>query len=292
MKDGLAMSRPNTELAYSQRIGRVISYIHDHLDEEIGLDVLADIACMSPFHWHRIYTAMQGETVAATVRRLRMVRAADWLANTDALVASIAKRAGYTTSEAFGRAFRGAYGQPPESYREDGSHARFKAANRQVDATGFPVTIELLADQRCAAVSHFGSYMLISKAMGQVFDRLGSAGLLNERPQMIGVYFDDPDSVPVDQLRSKACVPVDQSVLLPAMIEDVMLSGGAYAKLRYEGPYADMVDAYRWLLGVWLPQSGHQAANKPIFEAYLNSPAEVPPTELLTDICLPLERTA
>ena len=46
--------------AYEQRLQRVSAYIYDHLDEELDLDRLADIACLSPHHWHRIYRAVHG----------------------------------------------------------------------------------------------------------------------------------------------------------------------------------------------------------------------------------------
>ena len=274
---------------YGKRIVRVTDYIHDHLEEEIDLDVLADVACMSRFHWHRVYTAMQGETVSATVRRLRLTRAAERLANSDLKLAEVARRAGYTTPEAFGRAFKDAYGQSPGGFRDAGSHARFKAANRAGDAAGFAVVVENIPALPCAAVSHSGSYLSIGKAMGQLFQGLGAAGLLSGAPRMIGLFLDDPDAVPTDALRSKACSPIAQDAVLPGALERISLFEGAYATLRYRGPYADMKDAYRWLLGVWLPDSGREAANAPIFEEYLNSPAEIPPTELLTDICLPLE---
>jgi AraC family transcriptional regulator len=39
-----------TSESYASRLTRVSSYIHDHLDEELSLDVLADIACLSPYH--------------------------------------------------------------------------------------------------------------------------------------------------------------------------------------------------------------------------------------------------
>ena len=53
------------------------------------------------------------------------------------------------------------------------------------------------------------------------------------------------------------------------------------------GPYADMRAAYQWLYGTWLLQSGREIADAPILEEYLNNPRDTPPTELLTDICLP-----
>ena len=60
---------------YEARLSRVLDHIYDHLDEPLDIDRLAEIACLSPYHWHRIYQAMYGETIAATVRRLRLHRA-------------------------------------------------------------------------------------------------------------------------------------------------------------------------------------------------------------------------
>ena len=61
---------------YENRLRRVSAYIHDHLDEDLDMERLAEIACLSSYHWHRIYRAIYGETLAATVKRLRLHRAA------------------------------------------------------------------------------------------------------------------------------------------------------------------------------------------------------------------------
>ncbi|CAN7198249.1 AraC family transcriptional regulator [Rhizobium sp. LjRoot254] len=285
----MLMKTNDNRHSYTARIGRVVDYLHDHLEDELNLDLLADVAAMSRWHWHRVYTAMQGETVAATVRRLRLSRAADRLANSDADLGDIAKRAGYTTAEAFGRAFKQSYGMTPGAYREGGSHALFKAANRASDASGFPVEIVILPAERCVAVPHKGSYMQISRAFEQLFAAAGPAGLVTRQSRMIGVYYDDPYAVGEDELRSAACLPLDEGRAVPNDFEVIKTRGGAYAKLSYKGPYADMRDAYRWLMGVWLPASGHEAADGPMLEEYLNSPAEVAPPDLRTDIFLPIE---
>ncbi|MCY1240118.1 GyrI-like small molecule binding domain protein [compost metagenome] len=67
------------------------------------------------------------------------------------------------------------------------------------------------------------------------------------------------------------------------------LDGGRYAVLRHKGPYADMPNAYQWLYGTWLPQSGREIRDSLMFEKYLNNPREVAPTELLSEIYLPLK---
>ena len=49
------------------RFAKVLQYLHRHYRDEIDLARLADIACLSPCHWHRIYRAVMGETIAETL---------------------------------------------------------------------------------------------------------------------------------------------------------------------------------------------------------------------------------
>lgn len=275
--------------SYGMCLERVADHIHAHLDEEIRPETLAEIACLSPYHWHRIWTAMRGETLGATVRRLRLLRAADRLANSDMEVAAIAAAAGYGSDDAFARAFKDAYGQTPAAYRAGGSHQAFKAATRAEDQAGFPVVVEALAGRRCASVAHRGAYLKIDRAMGRLFSALAAQNLLAADQAMLAVFFDDPDLTEVDRLRSAACSPVDAATPLAPPLEEMRLRAGLYARLRYKGPYADMKGAYRWLLGVWLPQSGYEPDDAPVIEAYRNSAEAVAPTDLLTDIHLPLK---
>src|SRR5262245_31013102 len=61
---------------YERRMRRVIEHVYDHLDQPLDLNALAEVAHLSPHHWHRVYHAMCGETLAQTVKRLRLHRAA------------------------------------------------------------------------------------------------------------------------------------------------------------------------------------------------------------------------
>lgn len=277
-----------TQGAYNDRLNRVLDYVHAHLEDDLSFDRMAEVACLSPYHWSRIYSAMRGETIVATIRRLRLQRAAERLSNTDLDLATVALRAGYGSADAFGRAFKEAFGLSPAIYRAQGSHAAFKAACVAGDAQAFPVEIVNLPEQRCAGMDHTGSYMGIDHAMGRLFGELAARGVLPAEPAMKGVFFDDPDLAPEDGLRSRACLPVPDTVAIDGPLVEAVLRGGVYARLAYTGPYADMRGAYRWLMGVWLPSSGYQPDDAPIFEAYLNDPSSTPQDELRTDIHLPL----
>lgn len=280
--------KATTAIDYRKRLNRVVEYLFQHLDENIGIEDLSEVAHLSSYHWHRIYTAMQGETVATTLKRLRLERAANNLANTETTILTIAKKAQYSTSEAFGRAFKDAYGMTAAAYREKGSHSEFKTANLLDDHERFDVVIEPLNFKGCASVPHIGNYMEINHAMGTLFGSLAEQQLLNESTAMMAVFFDDPDTTPVEQLRSCACSPITDDVDLIAPLEHFELFQSNYAKLLYTGPYADMKDAYSWLYGTWLTSSGYEVADAPCVELYLNNPQEVPASELQTLMCLPL----
>lgn len=283
------MRKELTQTSYNDRLSRVIDHVYRHLEDDISFDQLAEVACLSPYHWSRIYSAMRGETIATTIRRLRLQRAADRLANSDLDVGIVAARAGYSSTDTFGRSFKDTFGTTPAAYREKGAHAAFRAANAAGDVDGFPVSVVTLPERRCASIDHTGSYMEIDHAMARLFAELAGRGALPNEPAMIGVFFDDPDLGPEPELRSRACMPIGQPVAIDAPLVETVLRGGTHAKLSYTGPYAAMRGAYRWFLGVWLPRSGYEPDDAPIFEAYLNDPREVPQSELRTDIHLPLK---
>ena len=276
------MTKKQTIQDYADRIGRVSSYIADHLDDDLDMYKLAEIACFSPGHWHRIYHAMTGETAAQTVRRLRLHRAAGELITSKRHIKAIAARAGYGSVEAFTRAFAAAYANPPARYR---NHIE-ETDMYNID----DVSIESRPALKLATISHTGPYMEIGKAFEQLYIWASGHGLIGPDSRSIGVYLDDPAATPPAELRSEAglIVPDDFSSDNPA-ISSRTLAAGPYAILRHKGPYAELEKAYSWLYGTWLPQSGREAADAPPCEEYLNNPQQVPASELLTDICLPLK---
>ncbi len=284
------MQMSQQQMSYRKRIDRVVNYIYDHLDQPIDLQLLAEVACMSPYHWHRVYRAIQGETIAATVKRLRLHRAAGQLAHSKISIEEIADRSGYSSLAAFTRAFTKAYGQPPAYYRRTGAHAKLQSAIARGEADLFPVQIKSIAPMTLIGLPHQGDYMNIGRVFEPVFGWIGQAGLLPQLRHATATYYDDPESVPEPELRSFAGAVFACEVEVPEHFERRTIEGGQYAVLRYRGPYADMSAAYRWLFGTWLNNSGVELRHAPCVEDYLNNPREVAPADLLTDIYMPLEK--
>ncbi|MCA8898798.1 MAG: AraC family transcriptional regulator [Hyphomonas sp.] len=274
---------------YLARIEHVRDHMRANLDEPLDLDTLAEVACLSRFHWHRVYRAMTGETAAQTVRRLRLSRAADELAQTSRPIAQIAERAGYATPAAFSRAFASAHGVPPAEFRAGGMHAVLSQAIQEENALAFPIDIRTLPRRPAIGLVHEGPYVEIGRTFERLFSELEAAGLIGHARGPFGLYIDDPDAVPAEDLRSHACTFTDVALKPPAPLEPVEAGGGTYAVLTYKGPYSAMKPAYDWLFGTWLPASGREARDEPVLEINLNTPMDVAPSELLTEICLPLE---
>jgi AraC family transcriptional regulator len=273
---------------YEERLERVTSYIYDHLDDELDLQRLSEVACLSPYHWHRIYHAMLGETAFDTVKRLRLQRASAQLAHTTMPIAEIAKRANYASLPSFTRSFKAAFGMPPARFRGSGSHRRFEAGSQEQGAESYDVEVTGLPALTLACVAHAGPYLEIGRAFDRLFSVAMPRGLVSASIRLTGVYIDDPSCVPEAKLRALAGIVVAPGMPVEAPLERSEVKAGRYAVLRHKGPYADMKAAYRWLFGEWLPGSGEEAADAPVFEEYMNSPRDTRPTDLLTHIHLPL----
>lgn len=185
--------------AYAARVQRVVDYLAEHLDDSLELETLARVACFSPYHFHRIYRGLLGETVHDTVRRLRLQRAAIDLLEDKLSIERTARRAGFASQAAFTRAFREEHGAPPARYR--GALKSTQLAQRR-DPAMHPVEIVTLTELRVAAIPHRSDYQQIGKAFERLMTIAATTGLLASDTRTIGIFYDDPDAVPQAELRS------------------------------------------------------------------------------------------
>lgn len=286
------MQPTNGRTDYRERLERVRAHIRTNLDQSLDLDQLADIACLSRFHWHRVYRGLTGETVWQTVKRLRLHRAAGELVNGRDPVAAIAARSGYGNVRAFSKAFGDAFGLPPLKYRAAGGHRRYDSHEISEHRAMPDIRIETAPETTIAGFFHLGSYMEISAA----FDRLGvEFAHLADKPQGAGlaaVYFHDPDITPVADLHSLAGIMLAPGDTVPPGFERHVQPAGRYAVLVHRGPYAELQKAYSYLFGTWLPESGETPRDVPAVERYLNTPMDTAPQDLVTEIAVGLEEKA
>ncbi len=107
--------RPNQH--YHDRVNRVLDYISQHLDGDLSLDRLSAVACFSPFHFHRIFQVIAGETLNNHVRRVRLERAALLMRTSpQARITDVALQVGFGGSAEFSRAFKQHFGRTASSW--------------------------------------------------------------------------------------------------------------------------------------------------------------------------------
>jgi len=288
-------SRDTTTRDCRERINRVIFHIEAHLGEPLSLEALAKVASFSPYHFHRIFAAFTGEPLAAFIRRLRLERAAQHLLHLDAPVTEIALDAGYETPSAFTRAFAGHFGVTPTEYRQRHEPmsllgARLLALTNLVEDVAMTPEIRTVDPVPVLFVRRTGPYY---QAAGEAFGVLcrfaGSRGLLGPAARMIGISHDDPHVTEESKFRYDACVTLDREVTPEGEVGLKRLAGGKYAVFLHAGAYEGLQRTYDQIFKAWLPASGEKLREEPCFEVYLNSPDQVRPDALRTEIWLPIQ---
>lgn len=281
--------RTSTREDYLARMSRLQAFLRDHLDHDLDPDTLANIACMSKAHFHRVFRAMFGETVMEHLRRLRLERAAQRLRFTRDGILDVAVGSGYSSHEAFTRAFQAQFGLTPSSFRVTPSR-RIEVIEPVVNGSEREVSIREIEPMRVVALRHWGEYISVSSSFSKLVEAGRRAGHFVGSPRLLGCYHDDPDITPLDQLRSDVCYVIDAEVEVAGEFTHATVPGGVYAVLIHRGPYELLSTTYLELIGRWLPSSGYELCPESVVEVYLNDPKLTPPEALRTEVRVRLQR--
>ena len=108
---------PATSNDYVARVNRAIDFVIANLDQPLKLEDVARVACFSPFHFHRVFNAILGETLSQFVKRLRLEHALRILSfELDRSLTSVALACGFASSSDFSRSFKQRYAVPPSVF--------------------------------------------------------------------------------------------------------------------------------------------------------------------------------
>ncbi|KQX20509.1 AraC family transcriptional regulator [Variovorax sp. Root434] len=274
-------SRP-VEQNYRERVSRVVAAIVADPMAEHRLEDLARLANFSPFHFHRVYHGIAGETVAATVRRVRLALATHLLTRSDESITQVALAVGYESPQAFTRAFGQFAGQPPREFQRQMRQAILDAAPALQDrGTGAPPPVRIVERraQPVHALLHRGPFSTIP----HTHRRLRAHATGRAVSHWLGISCGAPDARYYAAAASPDLWPVDD-----AEIELLDIPGGLYAVHSLAGPYTRINAAVHALYTLWLPDSGYEPDDRPALEHYLNSPRQVAPAALRTDLLIPI----
>ncbi|MBN1446481.1 MAG: AraC family transcriptional regulator [Bacteroidetes bacterium] len=327
----MAPTRPSpTRAAYVARINRVIDHIEAHLDEQLSLEALASVAHFSPYHFHRVFHAMVGETLNRFIQRVRCERAAAQLVgNPGKSIGAIALDCGYSSSQTFARAFREQFGMSASAWREacleddrnmsntlrkirnterkignapvagyhhiasDSSSTRSNIMTQRIQPT---VTVSDFPETTVAYLRHIGPYQADAELFGRLFGRLfqwaGPRGLLGKDTKVMSIYHDDPNLTAPEKLRTDVCITVAPDTPVDGEIGRLSIPAGRYAFARVEVTSDQFGEAWDAVCGGWLPDSGYEPADGLSFEIYHNDYREHPQGKHIVDIVIPVKPMA
>ena len=107
-------------MEWIERFNEAISYIEEHLTEEIDYEQLGRIACCSSYHFQRMFTYMAGVPLSEYIRRRKMSLAAVDLQGGNMKIIDVAGKYGYSSPTAFNRAFQTVHGIAPSAVKSEG----------------------------------------------------------------------------------------------------------------------------------------------------------------------------
>lgn len=281
---------------YTERINRALDYIRTHLDEPLSLEVVARVACFSPFHFHRIFRLSTGEPLNATIKRFRLERAVSLMTQPGRAsrrrrsLTEIALACGFQSSSDFTRSFKQHFGTPPSRF--DG--ARFRetrraewqekvagAAQRHMldglppgeNPDGFVAHLRSLPARTVAYLRVTDSYRegAVTRASARLLAWAEARGLADG--QWLGYTWDDPEIVATAQCRYDVAVEVPPQTARPeADVGRMTFPPLRVAELTLRGGIDLEMRALDWLYGTWLPTSGWVPSDHPCFEAWIGRP--------------------
>ncbi len=273
---------------YAGRILKVLVYIEEHLDEELNIETLSRVACYSPFHLHRIFQGIVGETVHQYAKRLKLERAASRLRYRDDPVTEIAMDS-YDTPSSFTKAFKQQMGMSPQRYR-----SLHNIVIKKIEEIPMikPETIEKkLPFLPLLFIRRVGSYhespMEAWKAM---WSFIHEQKINPEKLRYFGISHDNPEVTEAVKLRYDAAIWSPSKIKIQGEVGEQILKGGKYAIFHHHGSYEGLKDTFNQIFLKWLPQTkeGFDETRTIFTEYFYLEHRESAPEKLLTKIHIPL----
>ena len=309
---------------YRSRLNRTIDYIQNHYDEDLNLTKLAEVACFSKFHFHRIFRAMVGETLNDFVQRIRLEKSITKLTTElNKSITEIALDCGFSCSQNFAKIFKAHYGITPSIFRREFKWndwkikmLNLKGKNKDdlqpVDAFLYDtyynkrqlpidkildkqfvpqIKIENLPDLHVAYIRSRGPYHheTLASVFKQLLQWANPRRLIENGSMVLSVFWSNPDITPDDKLIHDACITVPESIKADRWVDVRVLPGGKFAIHHCEIDAGPSEEAWLSFVLNWLASSDYQPDDRPLYQIYYNDYNTHPLKHQIIDLCLPIK---
>jgi AraC family transcriptional regulator len=301
---------------YAQRIDRVIDYLRGNLHRPVKLAELANVACFSEFHFHRIFTAVSGETLNNFTNRLRLEKAARLLRYSEQSLTDIALDCGFSSSATFSRAFRSGYETSPSQFRKNGEIKKSKirkelfpkdeyglhVIGEDMSATekkaAFPVRLIDIPERQVAYIRVTNAFEMdrVLAALKTVIEWAKSQDIFSQGV-LFGMSADDPHVTPKHLYRYEVCLasplPFECGDGMSKLgISKLKMPAMRYAAIKVSGDIHKVATAWDYLYRDWLIHSAYEPEHAPALEIFLDKESAMDWSHFELDLCLPIRKPA
>jgi AraC family transcriptional regulator len=286
---------------YRSRFCKVLEYIDSHLDDDLTIDRLSNVAAFSKYHFHRQFSELFGISVYKYVQLTRLKRASYQLAFRDQMsIVDVSLASGYEYHESFSRAFKKSIGQTPSEFREHPQwnpwysiyqplsdlRTEYMKPDNQLDN----VKVTLFKEIKVAVLEHRGDLNLIGDSVRKFIEWRKQNNLPPQVSDTFNILYDNPSKTSPENFRLDICASTERDVTDNSFgIVGKIIPGGRCAVLRYFGDEANLGESITYLYSNWLPWSGEEPRDFPLFLKRVKFFPDVPEHEAIIDVFLPLK---
>jgi AraC family transcriptional regulator len=289
---------------YVQRINRVIDYLRGNLDRQVKLEELAKVACFSEFHFHRIFSAVSGETLNNFTNRLRLEKAARLLRFSDRSLTDIALDCGFSSSATFSRGFRSGYDTSPSQFRKSGEIKKSKICKDL--ATGQEYVLPMSAKEKKAAfpvrlidvperqiayirITNVSDLNRVIAGFKTIIEWAKSQSIFSQGI-LFGMTVDDPDVTPKHLYRYEVCLASSLPFKCLEGMSRLKMPAMRYAAIKVSGDIRRVATAWDYLVRSWLIQSAYEPEHAPALEIFLDKEKATDWSHFELELCLPVRK--
>src|SRR5271156_2708694 len=291
---------------YAEKINRVIDYLRGNLDRQVKLKELARVACLSEFHFHRVFGAVSGETLNNFTNRLRLEKAARLLRYSDQSVTDIALDCGFSSSATFSRAFRSGYDTSPSQFRKSGEIKKSKICKElfpeeeyglpmsaEEKRAAFPVRLIDIPERQVAYIRVTNAFQMerVLAAVNTMIEWAKSQDIFSQGI-LFGMSVDDPHVTPKHLYRYEVCLASSSPFECMEGMSRLKMPAMRYAAIKVSGDIHKVATAWDYLYRDWLIHSAYEPEHAPALEVFLDKESATDWSHFELDLCLPVRKSA
>jgi AraC family transcriptional regulator len=270
---------------YEARIARAIAHVDEHPAEPVNLETLASIACLSPFHFHRVFRSLTGTNVRGFVERRKLEQAVR-LAGKGQTWKQASAACGFGSPITFTRAFKRVFGVPPSEFDHE---AWWRQRDDRDDALNLSSHI-LRPPPLLDPAFKVSLIERLVAGYNRLRDWAARAGVNAQGGAISGASRDDPDLTPLSRCRYDFQIELPEGLVPPTQFSVARRKAGLWAVAPIAGSLEVVDRAWAMLFKSWLPASGLDLRDEPAEEVYCKLPEEIGWSAFDLWCCVPVAR--